>query len=152
MRKVKAIENLDVGERYFAVSQLKHVGLAATDSRLKVLATFYSANGSKQSILDIYRILQKNKTPVPFSTIYNVLSRFAEKGILMSRMQINGAKHYELNCGQYPSHIVCCKCGHRSNFFNYQLMDACKKQIQHLGAETDNFSLSINGICKACVV
>lgn len=152
MRKAKAADHLDFGERYFALAQLKHAGLAATDSRLKVLATFYSTNGSNQSILDIYRTLQKNKTPVPFSTIYNALSRFAEKGILVARMQINGAKHYEVNGGDHPSHIVCYKCGQRSSFFNYQLMDACKKQMQNLGVDTDEFSISINGICKACAV
>jgi Fur family ferric uptake transcriptional regulator len=148
--KAKAADSLDFGERYFAVAQLKHAGLAATDSRLKVLATFYSINGSRQSILDIYRTLQQNKTPVPFSTIYNALSRFAEKGILVARMQINGAKYYEVNGGDQPSHIVCYKCGQRFSFFNYQLMDACKKQLQHLGVESEEFSVSINGICKAC--
>lgn len=152
MRRIKKIDRLDSKEHHFIVSQLKRVGLTVTTRRLAILSAFYDGDSSDLTAHEIYCVLQKEQKPVPLATIYSVINHLSASGILAVSSRIDGVKSYELNYAQYASHLICYKCGCRIKFFNNELIELCKQEIGKYSFEDDVFSLSINGLCKACSV
>lgn len=132
------------------ILRLKNEGLGITNTRIKVLSAFYIDKSPELNANEIYMILQKNKMPVSLSTIYSIIYFLCASGVLRVSAVINGTKFYEFNQDQYPSQLVCSRCGYRQKIADTELVELCKKEVGNAGYEPAKFTLFINGLCKSC--
>src|SRR5437763_401516 len=89
--------------------RLHAAGLKATQPRLLILQLLEELGGHR-SIDDLLKALQERKTPLPRTSVYNVINTLVRCGLVMLADAGPGPALYEL-CLTWHHHFVCIECG-----------------------------------------
>ncbi len=90
-------------------SRLQQAGLKATRSRLLVMALLQELGGHR-SIEEVGQELKKRGTPLPRTSLYNVIAVLLDLGLVMLADVGPGRALYEV-CLAWHHHFVCTRCG-----------------------------------------
>ena len=122
----------------------KHLNL--TKPRIEIY-NFIKTHPIHPTAETVYRAVQKKLPNVSFATVYNVLNKFIELGLVK---EFNIGKETRFDGNTVPHiHFVCLKCGkvEDADFSGY---DKIAEAAQKRGWDVKEFSLFIYGICPQC--
>jgi Fur family transcriptional regulator, ferric uptake regulator len=132
------------------LENLRHVGLKATQPRLRVLEIIRTSSQRHLSADEVYKRLLDEKLEVGLATVYRVLGQLEQAGILSRTTFDSGKAVYELDEGTHHDHMVCVACGRVDEFHDAQI-----EERQHAVAVARGFSLqehrlALYGLCSRC--
>ncbi len=97
---------------------LKNNGLKATAPRLKILSLFEKSKVRHLSAEDVYKLLAADGLETGVATVYRVLTRFEQAGLLKRHHFESGRAVFELNERSHHDHLVCMQCGRVEEFYD----------------------------------
>ena len=118
----------------------------STSSKIEVLNTIKS-HGSAMS----HEMISEKTDNLNRATIYRILNRFCEDGVMHRIVDENGKQFFAL-CEQ------CDKSNHYHNHFHFkctlcETVECMNRELNFSlpeGYSVDNFNAMISGICKSC--
>ena len=129
-------------------SQLKQVGLKATQPRLRILAFLEDHKDQHLSAEDVYRALLDAGEEVGLATVYRVLTQFEAAGLVIRHHFEEGRAVFELDQGEHHDHIVCNICGHVEEFYDAEIERLQRDVARKRGFSIRDHSLVIHGDCQ----
>ena len=130
--------------------ELRRVGLKVTTPRLRILHILEQVQDRHLSAEEIYRILVAIGEDVGLATVYRVLTRFEEAGLIKKHHFEEGQAVFELNQGVHHDHMVCLKCRRVEEFVDDIIEKRQQTVASEAGFQMTDHSLTIYGICKPC--
>ena len=127
--------------------ELKHSGLKATLTRIKVLEVFQKASQRHMSAEDVYKVLLAEDADVGLATVYRVLMQFEQAGILSRTHFETGKAVFELNEGKHHDHMVCMDCGRVEEFYDAEIEKRQRSVAQARGFELQDHALALYAAC-----
>lgn len=134
-------------ETLAGADRIRAVGLRATRPRKLVLALLGDLGGHR-SADDITGELQVRGTPLPRTSVYNVLRDLAEHGLAMVADAGPGRVLYEA-ADRWHHHFVCRECGAVADVECAQGEKPCL-DASVPGAELDEAQIIFRGLCARC--
>jgi len=131
-------------------SHLKDIGLKATGPRLRIMELFENSQDRHLSAEDVYKKLIAEDADIGLATIYRVLTQFEQAGILIRHHFESGKAVYELNEGGHHDHMVCCRCGKVTEFFDPKIEELQNQIAAQHGFSIQDHSLYLYGECADC--
>lgn len=138
------------------LQRLTDRGLRLTGQRRRVVARIHALEEHFDAE-DLVRSLSWGEERVSRATIYRLLPRLVEVGVLREVMPLRpGGSHgrrkrYELlEPAEHHEHLVCEDCGAVIEFRDTELEDAIDSAADKLGFEMRQHSVEILGICAQC--
>ena len=131
-------------------SHLKDIGLKATGPRLRIMELFENSQDRHLSAEDVYKKLIAEDADIGLATIYRVLTQFEQAGILIRHHFESGKAVYELNEGGHHDHMVCCRCGKVTEFFDPKIEELQNQIAAQHGFIIQDHSLYLYGECEDC--
>ncbi len=128
-------------------SNLKSSGLKATLPRLRILNLFENASVRHMSADDIYRLLMQEGLDIGLATVYRVLTRFEQAGLLKRHHFESGKAVFELNEGGHHDHLVCLQCGRVEEFYDAEIEKRQDRIAKDRGFSIHEHSLSLYADC-----
>lgn len=145
--------NLFSSEHFMNVTkELQSVGLKATMPRIKVLQVFHSHERRHLSAEDVYRRLAEQGGEVGVGTVYRVLGRLADVGILVRSVFDSdlGKAVYELHGGAHHDHLICLGCGRVDEFADDVIENQQRSIAEARGYSLAQHQLALYGYCADC--
>ena len=134
------------------LARLKEHGHRITPKVRAVIELFLE----RQSVLDPFEVqawLKKKFKGVGLPTVYRILEKLAERGILLTVASEDRQLRYFICrdiAHDHHHHFICRKCG-RVEEVNLCLMDEVARYVKrHLKATVENHFLQIEGLCAKC--
>ena len=127
---------------------LKHVGLKATQPRLKILSVLEENRDRHMSAEDVYRTLMTTGGDLGLATIYRVLTQFESAGLVIRHHFAEGHAVFELDSGEHHDHIVCMECGKVTEFVDSTIERRQIKIAKQHGFRLTDHSLVLHGQCE----
>ncbi|HSW25678.1 MAG TPA: ferric iron uptake transcriptional regulator, partial [Burkholderiaceae bacterium] len=103
------------------VDELKSSGLKATLPRIKILEVFQKTAVRHMTAEDVYKALLHEDADIGLATVYRVLMKFEQAGLLKRSHFESGKSVFELNEGQHHDHLVCLTCGRVEEFYDPEI-------------------------------
>jgi len=129
-----------------AIGLLKEQGYKATGKRKDIL-TYFNHEDGYRTAKDLINNLESKYDGVSFDTIYRNLHLYHEIGILETT-ELNGEKHFRMNCTQYHHHHFICKTCGKTKELKVCPMDEVKQALADYAIEDHKFE--IYGLCPKC--
>ncbi len=129
--------------------QLVSGGLRATRQRTLVL-DIIRQGASHLDADEIHRRARRWEPRISLSTVYRILQRFKESGLIREYHFDDSHHHYEVEAGRGHHHIVCVQCG-RVVEFDSDIIRHLRRTVP----EVRDFSISeaelrLAGTCPRC--
>jgi Fur family peroxide stress response transcriptional regulator len=127
---------------------LRENRLKLTNAR-KEIYTFLKNTYSHPSAFDVFENVKQKLPGISYATVYNVLNKFVEKGIIQELSLHEDKKRFDGNTEPHI-HLICLKCGKIDDSpfeKGKELVEAVSKKS---GWQIKKFVLNIYGICKDC--
>lgn len=96
---------------------------------------------------EIYFLAKKRGISVSLSSIYRILGKLVEEGLIRKVDTMDGAGFYDKNCDDHH-HLICRCCGKISDLFLPDLKDDLQKYV---GTKINSYDLNIHYICPDCL-
>jgi Fur family ferric uptake transcriptional regulator len=132
-----------------ALTELKKAGFRQTRSSKKVLEYLITAHGP-HSIEGIHKAVQSKASACNITTIYRVIARFEELGLVRRTDFDNGRSHYEFFSGDHKHHHLICKSCKKIESFSDSLSVRLSQIARDRGFQSINPWLEVYGICGSC--
>lgn len=132
------------------IDELKSTGLKATLPRLKILEIFQTGAQRHMTAEDVFRVLLDERSDIGLATVYRVLTRFEQAGILIRSNFESGKAVYELNEGQHHDHFVCTSCGKVEEFYDPDIEKRQNLIAKAKGWVIQDHSMALYGHCAEC--
>ncbi len=116
-------------------AQLRESQLKVTVPRLRVLAVLNSSKKSHYSAEDVYRILLKMHQDVGLATIYRVLAKFEQAGLVLRHHFEGEYALFELAYKEHHDHMICLDSHKIIEFKNDSIEEAQKQIAKQYGFE-----------------
>lgn len=132
------------------IRHLKGLGLKVTEARLQVLKLFRGEHCVHLGIDEIHRRLGEGGAPLCLTTVYRVVTKLEEAGLLTRHHFDGGKPVYESSQGRPHDHLICECCGKVEEFRAAEI-----ERIRHTVTQAHDFSptrhrLTLYGLCSAC--
>jgi Fur family ferric uptake transcriptional regulator len=129
---------------------IRSEGLRETGQRMMILDAFLNAN-DHVSAEDIYRLVNRRKRKVGFTTVYRTMKLISDCGLAREVMFDDGISRFEHNFGRkHHHHLICTRCK-RVIEFSSRIMDEAEKTIlKKHGFELQYHKYEIFGLCNQC--
>jgi Fur family ferric uptake transcriptional regulator len=132
------------------LENLRHVGLKATQPRLRVLEIIRSSPQRHLSADEVYRRLLEENLEIGLATVYRVLGQLEQAGILSRTTFDSGKAVYELDEGTHHDHMVCVGCGRVDEFHDAAIEDRQRAVAEARGFALLDHRLALYGLCLRC--
>ena len=132
------------------LENLRHVGLKATQPRLRVLEIIRSSPQRHLSADEVYRRLLEENLEIGLATVYRVLGQLEQAGILSRTTFDSGKAVYELDEGTHHDHMVCVGCGWVDEFHDAAIEDRQRAVAAARGFALLDHRLALYGLCVCC--
>jgi Fe2+ or Zn2+ uptake regulation protein len=129
--------------------QIRHAGLRATRPRLLVLELFAELGGH-HSADEVAARLVARATPLPRTSVYNVVNALAAHGLLTVTDVGPGRALYEL-AERWHHHFVCRQCGRIIDVPCLAAAKPCLRPRRGELGEIDEAQIIFRGRCRACL-
>ena len=130
--------------------ELKDAGLKITLPRIKILQILESSDIRHVSAEDVYKMLLKGGEEIGLATVYRVLTKFEQAGLVARHHFEGGRSVFELMPESHHDHIVCVKCGRVEEFADDEIESRQKAVAKELGFELTDHNLNMYGLCPDC--
>jgi Fur family peroxide stress response transcriptional regulator len=90
------------------INKLKDAGLKITPQRITIME-YMEGNTAHPSAEDIYEALLSIHPNISFATVYNIIEKFREKGLLLELTIDKEKRHYDPNTEPHH-HFICLNC------------------------------------------
>jgi Fur family ferric uptake transcriptional regulator len=131
-------------------SAIKGSGLKATPPRIKVLEIFQRAARRHLSAEGVYKALVDEGSEIGLATVYRVLMKFAEAGLVTRSRFETGKAIFELNRGTHHDHLVCLGCGRVDEFYDAEIEARQREVARAIGFGLQEHALALYGLCSDC--
>lgn len=131
---------------------LRGLDLKRTSPRLKILKLLEEAEPHHMSAEQIYQALITSGENVALPTIYRVLTRFEQAGLVRRHNFEGGYAVFEINQGEHHDHLVCIKCNRVEEFVDADIEERQEIVAKKAGFEMTDHSLTIYGVCEKCAI
>lgn len=130
-------------------TELREVSLKATPARLGVLKILETAN-KPVDVQTLIKYLHKKDIKTDPATVFRIINRFRQKGLL-TPIQLNEGKfRYELASKTDHHHLVCKNCGDIEDISDCNIVALEKDIEKRKKFKVVNHALEFFGICKQC--
>jgi Fe2+ or Zn2+ uptake regulation protein len=129
--------------------QLRHAGLRATRPRLLVLRMFAELGGH-HSADEVLTRLRARATPLPRTSVYNVVNALAAHGLLTVTDVGPGRALYE-RAERWHHHFVCRQCGRIVDIPCLAAAKPCLRPGRVVPGEIDEAQIIFRGRCRECL-
>lgn len=123
-------------------------GLKVTPQRLAILK-FLRGNGTHPTAEKIHKELLKEYPSISLKTVYDVLARFVEAG-MVRKLDIDRKKMRFDACMDPHDHFYCRVCDNVYDIVSAGKMDNLKNMKILEGHHIDTASINFGGVCKYC--
>lgn len=130
------------------ISDLKDAGLKVTVPRIRVLRVL--EKGKHFSVEKIYNKLLNDDEEIGLATVYRVLTRLEQAGLVVRHHFEAESAVFELNTGYHHDHIVCLKCDKVDEFFDKAIESRQLDIASKLGYKLTGHNLNLYGLCSQC--
>jgi Fur family ferric uptake transcriptional regulator len=130
---------------------LKRAGLKITEQRLVILDILKKSKNHHISAEDAYKELIKKDLDVGIATIYRVLAKFEEVGIVNKINFDNNMSVFELANTEHHDHLICTECGNIEEFTDEIIEQHQSDIAKKYNYKLTSHSLNLYGICKNCL-
>ena len=129
------------------ISLVRKAGFKATPAILSVVSCLQQAK-KPLTAQDVGEMVKPKRDTV---TIYRILEKLKEKGIVRHVDFQHGHAHYELNSDDHH-HIICTVCGNIEELETCFLQDTMKHVIKKsaLFTRLTSHSMEFFGVCRSC--
>ncbi|MGI2336399.1 MAG: Fur family transcriptional regulator [Dehalogenimonas sp.] len=131
------------------MTPLGNTELKSTGQRAVILEIIRRGGGH----LDANEIYQRARRKLPrlsLSTVYRVLQKFKENGLIEERHLDENHHHYEISRRDEHHHLVCNGCG-KVIEFSLPVADIVAARVSEAeGFEIRNCEISLSGLCPDC--
>ena len=121
-----------------------------TRQRTAILEILHGAAGQHLSVGDIERAVRESDAQLHRATIYRILDRLVDDGLLARTELGTEGTHYEIARPAHHHHLVCDSCGHVDHVEHDALTAALEKTERVSGFDLAGTRLSIHGRCRVC--
>lgn len=129
---------------------IKAEGLKVTAQRNRVLDAFLSA-GDHVSAEEIYRLVNRRKRKVGFTTVYRTMKIISDCGLAREVMFDDGVARFEHTYGRkHHHHLICTRCKKVIEFSSKVMDNAEKSLIKKHDFELQYHKYEIFGLCPEC--
>lgn len=125
---------------------LKKCGLKITTQRLTILRVLNTGPGYHKTANDIFEEVKKNHSNLGFATVYRLLKKLTQSGLVTEISMGAGSSCYELKSKHSHYHVACVKCGKIIEFKNKNIEQAFNKLV------TENNFILKNQVVELYVV
>lgn len=132
------------------LENLRHVGLKATQPRLRVLEIIRTSSQRHLSADEVYKRLLDEKVEIGLATVYRVLGQLEQAGILSRTTFDSGKAVYELDEGTHHDHMVCVACGRVDEFHDAEIEERQRAVAAARGFALQEHRLALYGLCSRC--
>jgi Fur family ferric uptake transcriptional regulator len=134
------------------IARLKKHGHRVTP-KVRATIELFLGCGCLLDPFEVQARLQKQFHGIALPTIYRIMEKLAECGILVTAANVDRQLRYficrEIEAGHHH-HFICRKCG-KVEEVNLCLMEEVSKYVKrHLKAEVETHFLQIEGLCAKC--
>lgn len=137
-------------EQQIFVDYIRSEGLRDTAPRTIVLDVFLSA-GDHVSAEDIYRLVNRRKRKVGFTTVYRTMKLISDCGLAREVMFDDGVSRFEHTFGRkHHHHLICTQCKKVIEFSSRVTDKAEKALLKKHSFELQYHKYEIFGLCKEC--
>lgn len=96
----------------------------------------------------VYEKLKPDYPDLSLGTVYRNITRFKEKGIVMTVANVNGEERVDANTSPH-AHFICNCCGGVYDVFDSQI-EATTGSLLKKGFKIDSSSINFYGLCYKC--
>lgn len=128
---------------------LRKNGLKVTESRKSVLNVLEETHEPLTAEIIFERV--KKQHSLDYSTVYRILSIFAQKNIIIRNAGGDGIFYYQLNDHHHSHYLVCSECHKRVPIDGCPLDEISKKLIENTGFLLKGHNLEFIGECPECL-
>ncbi|WP_280154480.1 ferric iron uptake transcriptional regulator [Piscinibacter sp. XHJ-5] len=132
------------------LENLRHVGLKATQPRLRVLEIIRTSPQRHLSADEVYKRLVEEKIDIGLATVYRVLGQLEHAGILSRSSFDSGKSVFEIDEGTHHDHMVCVACGRVDEFHDAQIEERQRAVAAQRGFSLQEHRLALYGLCSGC--
>ena len=134
------------------LSILKHEGFYITPL-LKKIITVLSKTTTPLSVADILGHMKNTKLTPNKTTVYRLLTKLAEAGLVQESLFTDEVRRYCLTLDKsHHHHFVCQECGYAEELPHTicNQVAVASRELQKRGHEVATHVLDIEGLCKTC--
>ena len=128
--------------------ELKQVGLKVTHPRVIILNILQKLTEQHVSAEDVYKLLLDSNEYIGLATVYRVLNKFDEAGVVDRHHFEGGKSLFELSNEKHHDHLICLKCGKIIEFEDDIIEQRQKIVANKYKMKLTNHSLYLYGECK----
>ena len=129
---------------------IRSEGLHETGQRMSILDAFLNAE-DHVSAEDIYRLVNRRKRKVGFTTVYRTMKLISDSGLAREVVFNDGISRFEHTYGRkHHHHLICTGCTEVSEFSNRVLDEAEQALVRKHGFELQYHQYKIFGLCRKC--
>ena len=128
---------------------LKKCGLKITTQRLTILRVLNTGPGYHKTANDIFEEVKKNHSNIGFATVYRLLKKLTQSGLVTEISMGAGSSCYELKSNHFHYHIACVKCGKIVEFKNKSIEHAFKKLVSENDFILKNQVVELYVVCES---
>ena len=129
---------------------LKKSGLKITAQRISILKILNSGPRYHKTAKDILNEAKKIYPSIGFATVYRLLKKLSQAGMILEISMGAGSSCYELKSNQSHYHIVCDRCGKVVEFKDKLIEEAVKKIVLEKNYQLKNQIVEIYVKCDRC--
>lgn len=124
----------------------KENGIKFSKHRFEIYK-FVLQHRTHPTVEEVYKGVKENLPGISFATVYNVLNKFTEKG-LVKELTIGTSKRFD---GYTKPHIhfICKECG-KIEDVEFQEFNSIANKVKEKGWELKETSLYVFGVCPEC--
>jgi Fe2+ or Zn2+ uptake regulation protein len=130
-------------------TELNDVALRATPIRLALMKLLETSN-KPLDVQSMIQFLAKKSIKADPATVFRIINRFTQKGLVTTIQFREGKFRYELTAKANHHHLVCQKCSGIQDISNCNINLLEKKITKEKRFQVTSHSLEFFGICEDC--
>ncbi|MCS6839049.1 MAG: transcriptional repressor [Bdellovibrionaceae bacterium] len=129
---------------------LRNLNLKITDQRLLILKTLNDGTRTHMTAQEIYEKVRRIDSSIGFATVYRLLKRLAQSGVVTEVRVGSAPSRYELTAKYHHDHLTCVMCGLIIEFECDEIERLQQQIAQRFGFLLKDHVLELYGICSKC--
>ena len=125
---------------------LRKNGLKLTKARMEIYA-FLKNTVSHPSAFDVFENVKKKLPGISYATVYNVLNKFLEKGLIQKLSSFDNKKRFDGNTEPHI-HLICPECGRIEDVPFVNSKEKLEIIAKKRGWQIKKYDLNVYGIPK----
>jgi Fe2+ or Zn2+ uptake regulation protein len=118
----------------------------------RLIASILQEQGRHLSAEEIYLLARRQHPRLSLATVYRMLRRLKESGLVRELQLAGNCHHYEIKRGEGHQHMVCLGCGRVIEFTCNHCKEVHSDLADQYGFEITGARVKLSGYCTDCQV